>query len=59
MEKLSLDSFLEFMKDPESNTENFKSWGLYPNEEPETAKDFNFGTSKKGNVSNGSDAYTY
>lgn len=34
MSKLNLETFLNFVKDPASNTEGFEKWGLYPNEEP-------------------------
>ena len=35
MDKLNMETFINFTKDKESNTDGFESWGLFPNEEPQ------------------------
>lgn len=57
MEKLSLEKFLEFTKDIANNEENFKTWGLYPNEDPNPATPIGNSSKGKGKTNNGS--YNY
>ena len=61
MDKLKLEKFLDFVKDPASNTDGYEKWGLFPNEEPENptsgSKSFTNTKSSKKNANTG--AFNY